>query len=75
MSVMMQEMTWQEFNDKKENSVVILPIGSTEQHEPMLPLSVDAILSTGLARMITEKIDGIVAPTYSDRRASCRERV
>lgn len=62
MSVFMQEMTWQDFNDKKDDSIVILPIGSTEQHGPMLPLSVDAIISTGLAEMIAEKVDGIVAP-------------
>ena len=28
----------------------------------MLPLSVDAIISTGLAEMVAEKVDGIVAP-------------
>ncbi len=65
MSVMMQEMSWQDFKEKKENAVVILPVGSTEQHGPMLPLSVDAILSTGLAKMIAEEIDGIVAPTIN----------
>lgn len=62
MSVFMQEMTWQDFQKKKEGSIVILPVGSTEQHGPMLPLSVDAIISTGLAGMVAEKIDGIVAP-------------
>lgn len=62
MSVYMQEMTWQDFNKKKDDAVVILPVGSTEQHGPMLPLSVDAIISTGLAGMIAERIDGIVAP-------------
>ena len=61
-TVFMQEMTWQEFNERKKESVVILPVGSTEQHGPMLPLSVDAIISTGLAEMIAEKIGGIVAP-------------
>lgn len=62
MSVFMQEMTWQDFNARKDDSIVILPVGSTEQHGPMLPLSVDAIISTGLAEMIAEKVDGIVAP-------------
>ena len=62
MTVMMQEMTWQDFNERKDSSVVFLPVGSTEQHGPMLPLSVDAIISTGLSKMIAEKIDGIVAP-------------
>ena len=27
MSVMMQEMTWQDFNEKKNNAVAILPVG------------------------------------------------
>lgn len=62
MSVFMQEMTWQDFNEKKKGSVVILPIGSTEQHGPMLPLSVDAIISTGIAEKIAKKVNGIVAP-------------
>lgn len=63
MSVFMQEMTWQEFNERKDNSIIILPVGSTEQHGPMLPLSVDAIISTGLAEMLAEETGGIVAPT------------
>lgn len=62
MSVFMQEMTWQEFNGKKDESIVILPVGSTEQHGPMLPLSVDAIISTGIAEMIANRVNGIVAP-------------
>lgn len=62
MTVFMQEMTWQDFNEKKNEAVAILPVGSTEQHGPMLPLSVDAIISTGLAEMIAKKIDGVVAP-------------
>ncbi|MCQ4636302.1 creatininase [Anaerovorax odorimutans] len=62
-SVFMQEISWQEFKAKKEDAVIILPVGSTEQHGPMLPLSVDAIISTGLAKMIAEEIGGLVAPT------------
>ena len=71
MSVMMQEMTWQDFNEKKNNAVAILPVGSTEQHGPMLPLSVDAIISTGLAKMVAEKVNGIVFPcvTYGYKSA------
>lgn len=71
MSVMMQEMTWQDFNEKKSNAVAILPVGSTEQHGPMLPLSVDAIISTGLAKMVAEKVKGIVLPcvTYGYKSA------
>jgi creatinine amidohydrolase len=65
MSVMMQEMSWQDFKAKKDEAVVFLPVGSTEQHGPGLPLSVDAIISTELAKMVAEKINGIVAPTIN----------
>lgn len=59
---MMQNMTWKEFEAKKDN-VIILPIGSTEQHGPHLPLSVDAVIAEKIAVKFAEKIDGIVAPT------------
>lgn len=61
-SVFMQEMTWQDFDKKKKDALMILPVGSTEQHGPMLPLSVDTIISTGLAEMIAKEVNGIVAP-------------
>lgn len=41
MSYFMHDLTWPEFNDKKDK-VVILPIGSTEQHALHLPLCTDA---------------------------------
>jgi len=65
MKVFMQDMTWEEFKEKKENAVVILPTSSTEQHGPHLPLAVDSILSTGLAEMVAKKVGGIVAPTVN----------
>ena len=58
---MMQNMTWKEFEAKKDN-VIILPIGSTEQHGPHLPLSVDTVIAEKIAVKFAEKIDGIVAP-------------
>ena len=36
MSYYMHDLTWTEFNDKKDK-VVIVPIGSTEQHALHLP--------------------------------------
>lgn len=62
MSVMMQEMSWQEFDKKRKDSILFLPIGSTEQHGPMLPLSVDCVISTGICKELAERVDGIVAP-------------
>lgn len=63
MTCKMQEMTWEDFAKVKDSSVVILPVGSTEQHGPHLPLSVDAIISSGLAEMLAERVGGVVAPT------------
>lgn len=63
MTYKMQEMTWNDFDKKRKNGIVVLPVGSTEQHGPHLPLSVDAIISEGLSEMIAHRIDGVVAPT------------
>ncbi len=59
----MQEMTWMDFEKIKDSSIVIIPVGSTEQHGPHLPLSTDVIISTKLSEMIAEKVNGIVAPS------------
>ncbi len=58
----MEKMTWKEFDQIKETKPVILPIGSMEQHGYHLPMQTDVIISSGLAKMLAEQIDGIVAP-------------
>lgn len=58
----MQKMTWKEFQSKKDK-VLILPVGSTEQHGPHLPLSVDTVIAEKIALKFAEQIDGIVAPS------------
>ena len=63
MTVRMAEMSWQDYRDKiNANAVVILPVGSTEEHGPHLPLGVDVILSTGFAESLAKEINGVVAP-------------
>lgn len=57
------EMTWHEYGDRIKESVIFLPVGSTEQHGPHMPLGVDVILPTRLAELTAEKVDGIVLPT------------
>ena len=61
---LMTNMTWKEYEVKKDR-ILILPIGSTEQHGPHLPLSVDAVIAEKIALKFAEKVDGIVAPTLS----------
>lgn len=63
MTCKMQEMTWNDFDKIRRDGIVVLPIGSTEQHGPHLPLSVDTIISQGLAEMVAERVGGAVAPT------------
>lgn len=62
-SVYMNQMTWKEFDEKK-NGVVILPVGSTEQHSFHLPLSTDSVIAEKISEIFAERIGGVVAPTF-----------
>ena len=62
------DLTWPEVNDAVElKKVILLPVGSTEQHGPHLPLEVDNLIVTNVCleagRIAPEKI--LVAPTIS----------
>ena len=70
------DLTWPEVNDAVElKKVILLPIGSTEQHGPHLPLDVDNLIATNVcleaARRAPETI--LIAPTIS-RTASTSMR-
>lgn len=65
------ERTWQDverYITQQESPTVIVPIGSTEQHGPHLPLGVDAMQAETLADVIAERSTSLVAPTipYGD---------
>ena len=52
------EMTWEEAQEAlSETDIVVLPIGSTEQHGPHLPLGNDALQVREMARRIVVKLD------------------
>jgi len=54
----MFEMTWEEVQEAlQETDMVVLPIGSTEQHGPHLPLGNDAIQVREFARRTVVKLD------------------
>lgn len=63
----LSEMTWMEFarRVREDAPIVLVPIGSTEQHGPHLPLSTDVILPEAVAVRVAEAIGGIVAPPIS----------
>lgn len=46
----------------EENPVVIIPVGSFEQHGPHMPLCVDELLATDMASAAAEKIGALVGP-------------
>ncbi|MFR4162437.1 MAG: creatininase [Paraclostridium sordellii] len=62
---LMAEITWYEFDERKEKDVVILPVGSVEQHGPHLPLFTDTIISEGFAKLLGERVNGIVMPAIN----------
>lgn len=61
----MSEMTWFEFDERRKTDVVIIPVGSVEQHGPHLPMHTDTIISEGFANLLADKINGIVMPSIN----------
>jgi creatinine amidohydrolase len=61
---LLEQMTWPEAKEAFERtSVVVIPIGSTEQHGPHMPVGTDFLVAQDLARRIGERADVIVTPT------------
>jgi len=56
-------MTWPDVKLAVEQQrIVILPVGSTEQHGPQLPLDTDIVNSFEIAKAAAEKTGSLVAP-------------
>ncbi|MHA2151953.1 MAG: creatininase family protein [Candidatus Thorarchaeota archaeon] len=67
---LLASMTWQEVEKRlKENKIAIVPLGSTEQHGPALPLSTDHFIATQfahrLAEMVWDEQKVVVTPTIT----------
>jgi creatinine amidohydrolase len=51
-----EEFTWPEIREAvAENRVVVLPVGTVEQHGPHLPLVTDVLTATEMSRMAVER--------------------
>lgn len=62
----LERLTWPEVAGAVEGGAgVVLPVGSTEQHGPHLPLATDALLAADLALAVAEEHDLLVAPTVA----------
>jgi creatinine amidohydrolase len=56
-------LTWDEVAERAATTLLVLPVGSTEQHGPHLPLSTDTEVATALARRVAAaRVDAVVAP-------------
>ncbi len=57
-------LTWEEIEKAvQSNTGLIIPVGSTEQHGPHLPLMTDAVLANELAVAVAQESGFLVAPT------------
>ena len=53
----MAEMSWVEVEAAlRDTSIVVVPLGSTEQHGPHMPLGVDTMLGVELSRRVVERL-------------------
>lgn len=55
-------LTWQEFAERIKGHIVLIPVGSVEQHGPHLPLGVDVLIPYHLARRLAGRLPVLVAP-------------
>ncbi len=61
---LLERMTWPQAQAAfKLTSFVVVPMGSTEQHGPHLPLGTDFMVARELARRVGERANVIVTPT------------
>lgn len=62
-ALVLQEMSWVDVEAYLENSdMVIIPLGSTEQHGPHLPLGSDFYQALAMAEEISKRTQVVVAP-------------
>jgi len=60
--MLVEHMTWEQYGQEVDRRIIILPVGSLEQHGPHLPLSTDVVISRGLALMVAEELEAMVLP-------------
>lgn len=61
---LLEKLTWPMAKKAFEDtSMVVIPVGSTEQHGPHLPVGTDFFLPREIARLLLERSNVIVTPT------------
>jgi creatinine amidohydrolase len=65
-SVFMAELTLRQIEEYLEqDSMILIPTGSTEQHGPHSPLSTDVIIPTEVCRRVASRLNALVAPAVN----------
>ena len=60
---LLEQMTWVEVREAAAGGLpVVLPMGSTEQHGPHLPLNTDCVIPVGIALETARRMRLVVAP-------------
>ncbi|MBM3506080.1 MAG: creatininase [Alphaproteobacteria bacterium] len=64
-AVRIEHLAWPVYDRRvrEDEPVVILPVGSLEQHGPHLPMNCDAVIPTTLAERVAVRTGNLVAPT------------
>ncbi|AGB36523.1 creatininase family protein [Natronococcus occultus] len=63
MTLLAERTTTAAAEDVDAADVAVLPVGSTEQHGPALPLGMDHMAAEGFAHTATDREDAVVLPT------------
>ncbi len=60
----LENLTWSKAEKvlNTENQIVLVLVGSTEQHGPIGPLGTDTMIPTQLAKLINERTDVLITP-------------
>ena len=63
-TIWLGELDWTEYEQavRERSPVVMLPVGSVEQHGPHLPLNTDTVIPEQISARVAANIGGLVAP-------------
>ena len=62
----LEDLLWTEVDERAARSLLAVPVGSTEQHGPHLPLATDTLIATELClRLAARRTDVLVAPAVA----------
>src|SRR5215210_1776093 len=65
-TVELQRLSWTELAEAvAERPVILLPIGTLEQHGPHMPIGNDNMVAEFVARRTAEQTNALVAPTIN----------